>query len=88
MPLVVESEKGIAQTELCTAMYGGCGVCRRSIIGSVASRSGLERPAKVGDSPVGKSDGSYFLLAEYPALTMVGEGGGKRSPRLNTSCDR
>jgi hypothetical protein len=85
MPLIVESEKGIAQTEPCTAMCGECGVCRKSITGFAASRIGLERPAKEGDSPVSKSSGSCFLLAEYPALTMVGEDGGKRPPRLNTS---
>src|SRR5437667_7664596 len=80
IPLVAASERGPAQTS---------GACTAGVVGprhgsTTPSRSGLERPAKDGDSPVGLRVRPLAVSrVTRDTCNPAGSWGGQR-PRLNT----
>src|SRR5512134_828776 len=80
IPLVAASERGSAQTG---------GACTTGVVGpqhgsTTRSRSGLERPARDGDSPVGTSV-RPLAVSRVPWDTCNPAGiWGDHPPRLNT----
>ncbi|REJ36279.1 MAG: hypothetical protein DIU82_05090 [Bacillota bacterium] len=72
---------------------GGCGARRGALrsttVADRASRSGLERPAVEGNSPVGESSRSSRSCPRVPRDTWYPVGSrGDHPPRLNTQSDR